>query len=126
MSEELDFKRWFRKNYDGWSEAYEPRQGSGVGLPDIQVLEKGYLIPIEMKVGIEHSGLLKVRNIRPAQISWHYRFWRAGGTSFILVGVRCHEKHWKIYELPHISVLHEQPKQSFLVENLATWDLNND
>lgn len=82
---ELDFKRWLRKEWKGWSEAYEPRRGGGVGIPDIQLLVRGKLIPIELKIGEIKDGIVKPREIRADQIGWHKRFMRAGGLSFFLV-----------------------------------------
>lgn len=93
LGQETTFKNWFRDQYGGWSEVYEPRRGSGVGMPDVQILWKPdgstnpQLLPIEMKVGKIEGGRLFVERVEPAQPSWHLRFWEAGGYSVFLVGV---------------------------------------
>ncbi len=87
---EADFKRWFRAHWSGWVESYEPRRGSGTGIPDLQVLigidNRKVLLPIELKVGFVKDRVLFPREVRPAQISWHRRFAEAGGVSVLLVG----------------------------------------
>jgi hypothetical protein len=45
------------------------------------------LVPVEAKVGAFSSGKLWTREIRPAQISWHYRLLRDGGYSVFAFGV---------------------------------------
>ncbi len=35
--------KWIRDNWDGWIESYEPRLGSSVGIPDIQIVVDGIL-----------------------------------------------------------------------------------
>ena len=131
---ELDFKRWFRNHYPDWSEAYEPRHGGGVGIPDIQILWKpddmklATLIPIECKIGsieiIKSGKVLKVKKVRASQVSWHYRFWRAGGVSKILVGVwDCYDVFWRIYELPSIELWWDRPSRSFPLYQLTEWHL---
>ena len=84
---ETDFKIAFRDTLAGWSEAYEPGRGSGTGYPDLQVLVNGRLIPVEAKVGVFSRGKLWCREVRPAQIGWHYRLMRAGGFSVFIFGV---------------------------------------
>jgi hypothetical protein len=83
---EIDFKRWTRENYKGWSEAYEPRRGSGVGIPDLQFLVRGRLIPAELKIGEIKGEFVAVKTMRPSQIVWHNKFWKAGGCSILIVG----------------------------------------
>ena len=133
MNEETEFKRWFRKNYQGWSESYEPGHGGGIGIPDIQILRGGVLVPIEMKVGnsfsFRDSMLLQPRNIRPAQISWHKRFKVAGGLSFFYVGVKTGTTFWSIYELPDIDTWWMDASQSFNmseVSEINIEDLNDE
>jgi hypothetical protein len=87
MKSETKFKRWFLGQWKGWSESYEPRAGSGMGIPDIQLLVGSKLLPVECKVGEWVRGNLMVSEIRPAQISWHHRFQAAGGRSCFVVGV---------------------------------------
>ena len=85
---EVDFKSWFMKSWaPHWSEAYEPRGGTGMGLPDVQVLINEVLLPLELKIGMEHDAILFPRDVRPAQIEWHRRFAAAGGNSAMLVGL---------------------------------------
>lgn len=91
--QEKQFKTWFVKNWDGWVSSYEPRKGGTVGIADLQILVKGRLVPIELKVGelvdnlTRERPLLKTERVRPAQIKWHYDLAKAGGISFVLVGV---------------------------------------
>lgn len=84
---ELKFKQWFAKNWNGWLSTYEPRRGGTVGIADIQILIRGRLVPIELKVGTLKNGKLVANDIRPAQIRWHYDLSKAGGQSFFLIGV---------------------------------------
>lgn len=102
---ETEFKNWFLKRWEGWYEIYEPRKGSGTGMPDVQLLvndpdtEQLYLLPIEFKVGSTSGGLLLPEKVRPSQVSWHFRFNRAGGTSGVMVGAK-HFKAWTPYYIP--------------------------
>jgi len=84
---ESDFKKWFRKHWSGWIESYEPRRGSGVGIPDIQVVVGGRIVPIELKIGTIKDGVLYPREVRPAQIVWHKKLNDAGVGSILLIGV---------------------------------------
>ena len=94
VSEELEFKRWFRTKFAGWSETHEPRHGSAMGMPDLQLLVKGSLLPVELKVGWVKGGRLFVSALRPAQIGWHIRFMREGGVATIVVGIRKASNGW--------------------------------
>gem|GEM_PF-3346659 len=82
---ETGLKNRLRTVIGGWSEAYEPGAGSGVGYPDLMFLADGILIPVEVKKGRVIEGRLISDRIRPAQISWHHRFIKSGGLSFIFV-----------------------------------------
>lgn len=94
--QELKFKRWFRQEFKGWSEAYEPRRGSGTGMPDLQLLVRGMLLPVELKVGWIEDDVLHIHDVEPAQVSWHVRFWAAGGESSFVVGIP-DGKGWQVY-----------------------------
>ncbi len=76
----------FRQRWSGWIESYHPGGGSGIGVPDIQILVDGRLIPIELKRAIKKDGKVFSDAIRPAQISWHIRFTNAGGKSYFVLG----------------------------------------
>lgn len=103
---ELEFKRWFLKKWTGWSESYEPRSGSGVGLPDTQLLVRGiggwtsdcFLLPVEFKIGEKKEDRIFASKIRPAQVRWHFKFHQAGGKAIIMIGVRIGEE-WHPYYL---------------------------
>lgn len=84
---ERQFKLWIRKKWSGWLNSYEPRRGSTIGIPDIQVLAKGVLVPIELKVGVLLGEVLRTKDVRASQINWHNKFSEAGGMSLFMVGV---------------------------------------
>lgn len=85
---ETEFKKWFRRNWSGWIESYEPRRGSGVGIPDIQIAVAGRIVPIELKVGtLDENDVLWIDEIRPDQIGWHRRASESGIYTQFLVGV---------------------------------------
>ena len=84
---ENDFKRWVKANWLGWSETYEPRKGSGVGIADMQFLVNGQLLPVELKVGRINYDMLYIDEVRPDQIGWHFRLNKAGGKSIFLIAV---------------------------------------
>jgi len=84
---EIDFKRWLRSSWSGWLESYEPRAGGGIGIPDIQILVSGRVLPIELKVGKLKSGRIYPNEVRPVQIAWHRTFADAGGVSAMLIGI---------------------------------------
>lgn len=100
---ELDFKRDIRKWWDpNWSEAYEPGTGSGNGYPDLQFLEPKTLrlLPIELKVGDIKGDRIFPREVRPAQVVWHYKFALAQGRAAIAVGIWTDKSHWRSYAFP--------------------------
>lgn len=84
---ESEFKQWFRKQWAGWVESYEPRRGSGIGIPDLQIVAGGRIVPIELKVGIIKDGVLYPREVRPVQIAWHRKLNEWGIASVLLIGV---------------------------------------
>src|SRR5688572_20062877 len=96
MASETEFKVWFRGQWKGWSEAYEPRRGGGTGVPDVQILLDGQLLPVELKLGEVRDGRVFADDFQPAQVSWHARFWQAGGVAIFIVGVPvlCHGGAW--------------------------------
>lgn len=106
---ETDFKVWFREQFKGWSEAYEPRRGSGTGMPDIQILLDGLLLPIELKLGEIKNGRVFADEFQPAQVSWHYRFNQAGGVAIFIVGVSLYDnilgkQVWHPVKLPKVTL----------------------
>lgn len=90
MPTETVYKRKLRKLFaQYWSEAYETRSGSGFGYPDLQFLVHGLLIGVEVKSGLvgdlgSDIATIYPNMIRPAQITWHDRFKKAGGKSYIV------------------------------------------
>jgi hypothetical protein len=80
MFTELKLKKYIRQHFDGWSEAYEPGRGGGVGVPDLQLLVKFRLLPVELK--------LDGNDLSPKQKLWHANFRKAGGVSALIVGSR--------------------------------------
>lgn len=87
MMSEAKLKSWVRSNYNGWSEAFEPRRGAGVGVADIMLAHGSHLVPVELKIGTISDGQLYPEEVRPDQIGWHHRLNAAGVFSFFLVGV---------------------------------------
>jgi len=84
---ERQFKFWIRQNWSGWLNSYEPCRGATIGIPDIQILARGRLVPIELKVGVLMGEVLKTKDVRASQINWHDKFSNAGGMSLFMVGV---------------------------------------
>lgn len=68
-------------------------------MPDMQILAKLKLLPIELKVGEVRNDRLFPEEVRPAQVSWHERFYRAGGYALVIVGVSC-AKGWYAWAMP--------------------------
>lgn len=112
-------KKWFidkwREN-DGWANTHEYARGGTSGSPDVHVLlgkEKPLLVPLEFKLAerladresshYHETGrvgwYLKLHKVRPAQISWHRTFFKAGGFSTI-IAAEWIDEHWEFYALP--------------------------
>ena len=89
MFTELKLKKYIRENFDGWSEAYEPGRGGGVGVPDLQFLVKFQLLPVELK--------LDGNDLSPKQKLWHEKFRKAGGVSALIVGSRKNREQVKLW-----------------------------
>ena len=87
MMNEQQFKSWFRENWDGWLSTYEPRRGGTIGIADLQILVKGRIVPIELKVGEIQGGKLFCHDVRASQVQWHRDLFKAGGYSLFVVGV---------------------------------------
>lgn len=83
---EADLKVWFRSHWLGWVESYEPRLGSSVGIPDLQVVVDQKLVPIELKLCRIEFGLLFPSEVRPPQINWHRNLSCYGVPSLFLFG----------------------------------------
>lgn len=103
---ESEFKTWFRANWDSWLESYEPRRGSGVGIPDLQIVVGGRLVPIELKVGTIEDGLVFTKEVRPDQIGWHRRLGTFGVKSWFVVGIGEKKTPDKIYAIRPEHVIH--------------------
>lgn len=85
---ESQFKVWFRDNWKGWLSSYEPRKGGTTGIADLQIVVKGRLVPVELKVAtFLDDGKVDPERIRPAQIQWHHSLAKAGGFSIIVFGI---------------------------------------
>lgn len=99
---ELDLKRKLRGVWDkagNWSCPYEPGLGSSNGYPDIQILHPTLftLAPIELKVAKQiKNGRIFPREVRPAQVVWHFQFNQANGRSMILIGDKT-KSGWDCY-----------------------------
>ena len=122
---ESHLKSWIRSNYNGWSEAFEPRRGAGVGVADIMLGHHGHLVPVELKVGNISDGQLFPEEVRPDQIGWHHRLNATGVFSFFIVGVGSATakspdylfaltaqkiKHWRTgYDLDDLKPLRTKP-----------------
>lgn len=91
MGAEAGYRKMLRRIFsDHWSEVYETRSGSGLGYPDLQFLVQKRLIGVEVKVGMigdkgTDIAMLYPQEIRGTQISWHDKFMKAGGKSYIVV-----------------------------------------
>ena len=103
---ETTFKREFRKIVGGWSETIEPARGGGMGVPDVffMVPKRGWLYPVEMKVGEGADGVLFPSRLRPAQIGWLDGFGRAGGKACVLVGVPERGGKWSAWARTDVTV----------------------
>jgi hypothetical protein len=84
---ESEMKVWLKNNWDGWIETYEPRIGSGIGIPDVQVVVDRAIIPIELKLAKIEDEMLFSSPIRPSQIAWHRRLSEFQVPSLFLFGV---------------------------------------
>lgn len=131
---ETKFKRWWLSCWEGWHEHYEPRRGSGVGMPDVQVLmelpdrDHTSLVPIEFKVGeiCPDTRRLLVSGFEPAQPSWHYRFNAAGGFSLVMVGVPAigdpRHRWWPYVIHPSVREPLLDWRDGFLPDRYELWD----
>ena len=85
MITELQFKIWFRDKWEGWLSSYESARGGTLGVADLQILVKGILVPVELKVGEVKSGKLFSDQIRASQVKWHRDLYKAGGYSIFAI-----------------------------------------
>ena len=93
---EADFRAFIKQEWLGWMEFYEPRRGSGVGFPDMQILAYHKLIPIELKIATLKGDKIYSSPFSPAQIGWHKRFSDNGGIADVWWGVKEQGK-WKAF-----------------------------
>lgn len=91
---EGQFKKWFRNNWPGWIDTYEPTLGTGVGFPDLQIAVDLFLQPIELKQGEVEGDRVFPKEVRGSQIVWHRRFAKHGMSSFILIGTPLPRGRW--------------------------------
>lgn len=71
---------------DAWYSRIEAGRGGTPGNPDVLVLIDGVIVPIELKVGHLHEQRSVVfADVRPEQVLWHSKLWRAGGRSLFLI-----------------------------------------
>ncbi len=69
-----------RKHLPTGCDAQRIETGStGLGIPDVNLCFKGQEIWIELKVVQGYK-----IDISPQQVAWHFRRWRAGGTTYIM------------------------------------------
>lgn len=90
---EEEFRSWFcdrAKHYSIWYDRSEPGgYGQKSGKPDIEILLRGELLPIELKIAIcIEDGRIRMSEIRPAQINWHRDFAHHYGRSYFMAGLR--------------------------------------
>jgi hypothetical protein len=117
MRETTHMKKWIRQNWVGWIESYEPRLGSNLGIPDIQVIVGRRIVPIELKIGYLRDGVLFPSGIRPAQVNWHRRLAEFDVLSIFLFGVGEGNVPEHLFAVPGDSVKHWAA--GFELENLA-------
>lgn len=89
---ETTLRRWLKAELEDVPLTFmEPSLGSTTGAPDVwvPVAECGGLFaPVELKVAnFGRAGRIVPTVVRPVQISWHERMRRAGGTTFMLLGI---------------------------------------
>jgi hypothetical protein len=82
---EQSLRKLVKMHWSGWLDWIEPRGNAAVGRPDVDFLVGGIITPVELKIGLNKGEVFKIDRIRPDQISWHHRFWSAGGVSFFLI-----------------------------------------
>lgn len=106
MKNETALRKWLRASLpSGVCTFTQPGLGGTVGQPDVLVIVQpsGLLAPIELKVAEPLSnGRLRPHRILPVQIAWHDAHSRAGGCSFVLLGVPGDEDgQWECWLLDH-------------------------
>jgi hypothetical protein len=98
---ETRYRQKVRGLWPHWSCGYEPGFGSNDGYPDIQVLcpFTFKLVPIELKVGSfkRNDPHIYVKEVRPSQVVWHHKFWKAHGRSAIMIGMEDLKGQWFSY-----------------------------
>jgi len=124
---ENEFKKWFRQQWKGLVDSYEPRKGGSVGVADLQVVFQERLIPVELKMGKIVGDKLIVDKIRPAQIQWHEKIgcWNVLTVFLVAVGDYPAKEPQKIFVFKGLQV------RTFLkpilfknVEQLPVYDFN--
>ena len=122
MRETTHLKKWIRQNWVGWIESYEPRLGSNMGIPDIQIIVGRRIIPIELKVADLKDGILYPSEIRPPQINWHRRLAEFDVPSVFLFGVGQGTVPENLFAAPGDGIKHWSA--GFEIENLAEISVN--
>lgn len=97
---EHDFRRWFLSEFDGWCDRVEIAMGMNPGFPDLLTMLDVGLVPIELKIASLSDGRLWSKEIRPAQIAWHHRFYLDNRgrqpLSLIVFGVWSSDR-WRVF-----------------------------
>jgi len=119
---ESEMKVWLKNNWDGWMETYEPRIGSGIGIPDVQVVVDRAIIPIELKLAKIEDGILRPSEIRPAQINWHRNIFSHGVPSLFLFGYGTRNVPNRLFVKPGNYIQHWAG--GFEIENLGEISVN--
>ena len=103
MTTESEFRDWVRGHWMGWIDGREPRGrgsragwGSGTGAPDLQVgVDRGYILPIELKLGEIRKERLVVNDLHEPQRKWHARAGAAGVITATMAGVYVSMHCWR-------------------------------
>src|SRR5215207_806401 len=85
---ESDLRIWLRRNWLGvLPDWVEYAIGGTVGLPDVYLPVEGRSIPVELKVAHMLVDGSWTFHVRPSQIRWHEKTYRAGRRSAFMIGV---------------------------------------
>ncbi len=84
---ERDLKRWLNNAYSGQLQFIEPKFGSTVGMPDVEIPIRNLTLPVELKIGtLSRTGRLHVE-LRPSQYHYHIMEAERGHPTAILAAV---------------------------------------
>lgn len=132
---ELDYKKYLKSGWGGFSCSVEFGLGARAGFPDLLFKAAwSCTFLVESKLGIVKGDLLKFTAIRPEQFSWLRDFCEAGGKAFVFVGVSS-GKTWESFVLPvpatrrfKIACINKKVEinETFRIERAITKDCYND